>query len=83
MSIPLLVSCYLNDWNPITLVGRDGQMLSGVVGLRLFLFLLTGIVMFTMWKRQRLTRAMGYWFCLLYLVFIVFSVLGALNIIAM
>lgn len=83
MSIPLLVSCYLNDWNPITLVGRNGETLSGVVGLRVFLFFLTAIVMFAMWKRQQVTRAMGYWFCLLYLVFIVFSVLGALEIIAM
>ena len=83
MSIPLLVSCYLNDWNAITLEGRDGETLSGVVGLRVFLFFLTGIVMFFMWKRRQVTRTMGYWFCALYLIFIVFSVLGALDIIAM
>lgn len=83
MSIPLLVSCYLNGWNPITLEGRDGETLSGVVGLRVFLFILTGIVMFFMWKRRQVTRTMGYCFCGLYLVFIVFSVLGALGIISM
>ena len=52
MSIPLIVSCYLNDWQPITWIGPDDQTLSGVVGLRVFLFVLTAIVMFVLWQAR-------------------------------
>ena len=81
MSIPLMVSCYLNDWEPVVLVGPDDQTLRGVVGLRVFLFFLTGIVIFVMWKFGRVTRRTGLVFCGLYASFIAYVVLGALRII--
>ncbi len=81
MSIPLLVSCYLNDWKPIQLVGPDDETLRGVVGLRVFLFFLTAIVMFVLWKSQRVTRRTGWFFCALYALFVGYAVLGALGII--
>jgi Ca2+/Na+ antiporter len=81
MSIPLLVSCYLNGWQPISLVGPDDQTLRGVVGLRVFLFFLTAIVMFVLWKARRVTRTTGWIFCALYASFVGYAVLGALGII--
>ncbi len=81
MSIPLLVSCYLNDWQPIELVGTNGETLSGVVGLRVFLFLLTAIAMGCMWYFRRITCRTGWFFCALYASFVGYAVLGALGII--
>ena len=43
MSIPLIVSCYLHQWEPIELVMSNGETMDGVVGLRIFLFILTGV----------------------------------------
>jgi cation:H+ antiporter len=82
MSIPLLVCCYLNDWQPITLVGPDDQTLRGVVGLRVFLFVLTAIVMSILWKTKRVTRKTGWLFCGLYALFVTYAVLGALGVIS-
>ena len=81
MSIPLLVSCYLNGWEPIMLVGPDDQTLRGVVGLRVFLFILTAIVMFIFWRARRVTRLTGWVLCALYASFVGYAVLGALGII--
>jgi Ca2+/Na+ antiporter len=79
MSIPLLVSCYLNDWQPIELVGENGETLSGVVGLRVFLFLLTAVAMGSMWYFRRITARTGWLFCALYASFVGYAVLGALG----
>ena len=79
MSIPLMVCCYLNDWEPIVLVGPDDQTLKGVVGLRVFLFVLTSVAMTVMWFRGRLTRRSGWLFAALYASFVVYAVLGALG----
>ena len=81
MSIPLLVSCYLNGWEPIMLIGPDDQTLRGVVGLRVFLFILTAIVMFIFWRARRVTRRTGWILCALYTSFVIYAVLGALGII--
>lgn len=81
MSIPLLVSCYLNDWQPIELIGADGETLSGVVGLRVFLFVLTAVAMGCMWYFGRITRRTGWIFCALYASFVVYAVLGALGLV--
>lgn len=82
MSIPLMVSCYLNDWEPIVLIGPDDQTLRGVVGLRVFLFLLTAVVMSIMWFRGQLTRRTGWILVALYGSFVGYAVLGAMGIIA-
>lgn len=79
MSIPLLVSCYLADWAPISLKGANGETFAGVVGLRVFLFVLTAVAMWTMWYRKRITRKTGWIFCGLYVAFFGYAVLGALG----
>ena len=79
MSIPLMVSCYLNDWNPISLIDLDDNTYSGVVGLRVFLFFLTAITISTMWYRRRITRKTGWIFVALYAAFFAYAVLGALG----
>ena len=79
MSIPLLVCCYLNDWQPINLIGLDDETYSGVVGLRVFLFGLTAITMAVMWFRQQITRTTGWFFVALYASFFGYAVLGALG----
>jgi cation:H+ antiporter len=81
MSIPLLVCCYLNDWEPIVLVGPDDKTLKGVVGLRVFLFVLTAIVMSVLWVRGRITRRTGWLFVALYSSFVAYAILGALGIV--
>lgn len=81
MSIPLLVCCYLNEWQPIELVGENGKTLSGVVGLRVFLFVLTAVAMGCMWYFRRITRRTGWLFCALYASFVAYAVLGAIGFI--
>ena len=44
MSIPLLVCCYLNNWQPLILVRDNRATIQGVAGLRVLLFVLTAIV---------------------------------------
>lgn len=77
MSIPLLVCCYLNDWKPLELVGENQATIAGVAGLRVLLFVLTAIVMLLLWRNRVITRTMGYFFCILYLVFVAYAVIGA------
>ena len=77
MSIPLLVCCYLNDWQPLQLAGDNRETIKGVAGLRILLFVLTGIVMFLLWRKRVITRNMGYFFCSLYLVFVAYAVIQA------
>lgn len=77
MSIPLLVCCYLNDWQPLILAGDNRDTIQGVAGLRVLLFVLTGTVMVMLWRRRIITRSMGYFFCCLYLVFVAYAVMEA------
>lgn len=82
MSIPLLVCCYLNDWQPVQLVGPDEKTMTGVVGLRVFLFVLTSIAMGIMWTQRCITRRSGWILVGLYCLFIAYAVLGGLGIIS-
>ncbi len=79
MSIPLLVSCYLNDWQPIIWIDSANQELSGVVGLRVLLFVFTAVAMGSMWYFRRITMRTGIVFCALYALFVAYAVLGALG----
>ncbi len=79
MSIPLLVCCYLNDWKPVELVGANGETLDGVVGLRVFLFVLTIVVMGVMWYSRRINQRTGWLFCVLYASFVGYAILGAIG----
>ncbi len=81
MSIPLVVLCWLNDGQPVVLSGADGKTLRGVIGLRVFLFVLTAIAMIIMWQRRKITRRMGWVFCGLYGSFVLYAILGAMDII--
>ena len=82
MSIPLLVYCYLNDWQPVQLVGPDESTMAGVVGLRVFLFALTSVSLGIMWRRREVSRTSGWILCGLYGLFTAYAVLGGLGIIA-
>ena len=82
MSIPLLVYCYLNDWQPVQLVGPDESTMAGVVGLRVFLFVLTTIAMGIMWSQRCVTRKSGWILVGLYGLFTAYAVLGGLGIIS-
>ena len=81
MSIPLLVCCYLNDWQAIDLIDENDQTLRGVVGLRVFLFGLTAIAMYLLWQFKKVSRRMGWFFCLLYSSFVLYAILGAMEIV--
>ena len=81
MSIPLIVSCYLHQWEPIELVMSNGETMDGVVGLRIFLFILTGVAMACMWHLKQINRRTGILFCALYASFVIYAILGALELI--
>ena len=80
MSIPLLVSCYLNDWQPITLIDEHDQTMRGVVGLRVFLFVITVVAMSIMWRKKKITSRTGWFFTVLYASFVLYAILGATGI---
>ena len=82
MSIPLLVCCYLNDWQPVQLVEPDESTMAGVVGLRIFLFVLTSVAMGIMWTRRSISRTSGWVLVGLYGLFTAYAVLGGLGIIS-
>lgn len=81
MSIPLIVSCYLHQWEPIELVMSNGETMTGVVGLRIFLFILTAVAMACMWHLKQINRRTGILFCALYASFVIYAILGALELI--
>ncbi len=78
MSIPLLVCCYLNNWEPVALVGEDGQTMAGVVGLRVLLFFLSVCALSSMWYFRKITRKTAFVFCGLYLIFVGYAVVGGM-----
>lgn len=81
MSIPLLVTCYLNDWMPIPLADESGHPLAGVIGLRILLLVLTIVTMALIWWRKRVTRRIGFALCGLYCLFILYAIVGSLELI--
>ena len=82
MSIPLLVSCYLNDWQPIELINEQDQTMRGVVGLRVFLFLITVVAMGVMWRKREISARTGWFFVGLYASFLLYAVLGATGVVS-
>ena len=77
-SIPLVVSSYLNGWQPVSLLA-DGKPIPGLVGLRILLVVLTMVTLAIMWHNRQLTRAKAYVLCGLYLVFIAYAIGGSLG----
>ena len=78
MSIPLMVCCYLNNWEPVLLVSEDGQTMAGVVGLRVLLFFLSVCALASMWYFRKITRKTACFFCGLYLIFVGYAVIGGM-----
>ena len=78
MSIPLLVCCYLNDWQPVSLIGENGETMAGVVGLRVLLFLLSVCALSCMWYFRRISRTTAFVFCGLYAIFVGYAVVGGM-----
>jgi Ca2+/Na+ antiporter len=78
LTIPLVVNSYLTGWQPVSLL-QDGKPISGLVGLRFLLMILTLVTLAVMWHRRQLTRRKALFFCGLYLVFIGYAVLGSLR----
>ncbi len=79
LSVPLLVNSYLVGWGPVALT-QDGEPIAGLVGLRISLFVLTGITLAIMWHNRQLTFRKSLILCGLYGLFITYAVLGSLGI---
>jgi Ca2+/Na+ antiporter len=79
LSVPLLISCYLNDWRPITLL-QDGKPMVGLLGLQGLLLVLTLITLLIIWHKRQVTLFKAVILCGLYAVFIAYAVLGSLGI---
>lgn len=72
ISIPLLVACYLNDWQPIT-IEQSGE----IAGLQIMLAGLTIVTLGIIWHKLQLTRTKALVLCGLYLLFIAYAVIGS------
>ncbi|QDU93865.1 sodium:calcium antiporter [Lignipirellula cremea] len=79
LSVPLLVNSYLVGWGPVSLT-QDGEPIAGLVGLRISLFVLTGITLGIMWHNRQLTFRKSLILCGLYALFIAYAVLGSLGL---
>jgi Ca2+/Na+ antiporter len=78
LSIPLLVSSYLVDWQPVPLI-QDGKPMQGLVDLRILLALLTIVTLLIMWHNRQLTRNKAFVLCGLYGVFIAYAIAGSMG----
>tara|TARA_R110002049_G_scaffold4601_5_gene32557 strand:+ start:770784 stop:772142 length:1359 start_codon:yes stop_codon:yes gene_type:complete len=79
LSVPLLVNCYLNNWQPISL-SQNGAPLEGLFGLQILLVASTVVTLLIMWRDLRLTATKSWILVGLYGVFIGYAVLGSLGI---
>ena len=79
LSVPLLLACALNGWQPISLM-QDGQPMAGLVGLRVLLFVLTTLTLIIIWHKREVSRNKAFILCGLYSVFIGYAVLGSLDV---
>jgi len=79
LSLPLLLACFLNGWQPISLL-QDGKPMAGLVGLRMLLWVLSLLTLAIIWHKRRVTRVNGIILCALYCVFIAYAILGSLDV---
>jgi cation:H+ antiporter len=79
LSIPLLISAYLNGWQPVALL-EDGKPLPGLFGIRVLMCVLTVVTLLIMWHRHQLTRVKALVLCGLYALFVAYAVAGSLGI---
>lgn len=75
ISIPLLVASYLNHWEPIVF-----EESASIVSLQVMLAILTVITLSVIAHKLQLTRGKAYFLVSLYVVFIVYAVVGSLGI---
>ncbi|MHC4400567.1 MAG: sodium:calcium antiporter [Planctomycetota bacterium] len=78
LSIPLLMCCYLNGWQPIELL-KDGEPMVGLVGLQTLLWVLTLVTLLIIWHNHQVTRAKALLLCCLYSLFVAYAVLGSMG----
>lgn len=74
ISIPLLVASYLNNWEPIVFAES-----ASIVSLQVMLAILTVITLSVIAHKLQLTRRKAYFLVSLYVVFIVYAVVGSLG----
>ncbi len=79
LSVPLLVGCYLNGWQPVALVDEHGETIEGLVWLRVILCVLSVVTLLIMWHNRQLTRFKAIILCLLYAAFVGYAVFGSLG----
>lgn len=79
LSIPLLINSWLTGWQPVSLL-QDGEPIKGLVGLRILLAVLTIVNLAIMWHNRQITRTKAWVMCGLYVIFVVYAVLGSLGI---
>ena len=78
LSIPLLVSCYLSGWQPVSLT-QNGSPLPGLVGIRVLLCLLSVATLLMMWHKLQITRTKAWVMCGLYGAFVMYAINGSLR----
>jgi len=78
LSVPLLLGCYLNGWQPIELT-ENGEPMRGLVGLRALLVVLTVVTLLVLWQNLQLNRKKSWILVGLYLVFVGYAVAGSLG----
>lgn len=79
LSVPLLVSVYLNGGKPIELT-VDGKPMVGLFGLQVLLCASTVITLLVMWQDLRLTVVKSWVLVALYGVFVAYAIAGSLGI---
>lgn len=75
------MNSWLTDWNPVSLL-QDGKPISGLVGLRILLVVLTVTNLAIMWHNRQITRRKALFMCGLYLIFVGYAVLGSLGVLS-
>ncbi|TWU07611.1 sodium:calcium antiporter [Stieleria varia] len=79
LSVPLLVSVYLNGGKPVPLT-IDGQPMAGLFGLQILLCASTIVTLLIMWQDLRLTLTKSWILVGLYGIFVAYAVAGSLGI---
>ena len=75
ISVPLIVACYLNGWEPIV-IEQSGE----IAGLQIMLAILTVITLGVIWHKLQLTFGKAIFLCSLYVLFIAYAVLGSMGL---
>jgi len=80
LSIPLLVGCYLSNWQGLSLLNEQGEPMEGLFGLRILLWVFSLLTVLIMWHNRQLTRNKALVLCLLYVIFVGYAVAGSLGV---